>query len=538
MQEKMPKINAKLNNDNSLPAQTRPLESRKSKSPSDESVLTDDDQTTLSQKNTEDDTGSVAVPLQCPLQECAGIVKQHHQAAELSCLSEQGGLCKEKGTEMTSVDITNVAVTGQEDKDPSSDSQLETCGVNKKNEEDGEGAGRKQQECNISPDQTSSDQLQVSKDDNDSTILEKQIYSKRNLDLEKNQDEPSTCTSDAEESTAGLPAKKKRRMTEKEWSHSSQNNENCPNGAESSDKQIYDKTPTSVALEEKPPSASASPQHVSADCIAERSEAEPTPHNSHRPAETEVQIAVATSEGTSILCDPDSLEGKTPEAERWPGPEPTDNPESHENAEEEEQRLENQQLQEHKEIIAENRAEVPEKQMEIGLGESADVNLKSTGTSQVEESDGKDGAEADFSQMTRANETGDEKMRCTTDGVKEAVSSADNGSVQECDPDDSGAPGSSTGCTPSQTRGPDDTFGFGCSDYVSDSQLNTIVLVDEKMMEKNEPDLSVQLEDATDLICGLIGELSSLNRKVMVAHRQLDNLRRKNTKGFARKGFL
>lgn len=194
------------------------------------------------------------MPLQNSLQECAVIIKQHHKAAELSCLSEQDGLFKEKGTEMTSVNITNAAARGQEDTDPSSDSQLETCGVN--NEENEEEAERKQ------------------------------IYSKRNLDLEKNQDKPSTCTSDAEESTAGLPAKKKRRMglcglTKKEWNHSLQKNENWPNVTESSEKQIYDKTPKSVALEEEPPSDSASPQHVSADCITERNEPEPTPQNSH-----------------------------------------------------------------------------------------------------------------------------------------------------------------------------------------------------------------------------------------------------------------
>lgn len=223
------------------------------------------------------------MPLQYPQQECAVIIKQHHQSADLSCLSEQDGLTKENGPEMMSVTITNVAVRGPEDTAPSSDCQLETCGANK-NEEKGEEAGRKEQECNKSPNQSSSEQLQVSKD-NDSTILEKQIYSKRNLNLEKNQDKPSTCASDAEESTAGLPAKKKRRMgmcglTVKERSHSSQKYENWPNAPETSDKQICDKNPKPVALEEEPPSASGSPQHVPADCSPEPSEAEPMPQNS------------------------------------------------------------------------------------------------------------------------------------------------------------------------------------------------------------------------------------------------------------------
>lgn len=132
------------------------------------------------------------------------------------------------------------------------------------------------------------------------------------------------------------------------------------------------------------------------------------------------------------MCDPDSLEEKTSEAERWPSPKPTNNPESYEHAEEEEECVENQQLQEHKEIMTENRAEVPEKQMKMSVGESAEDNLRSTGTSQVEDSDSKNGAEADFSEMNSGNETGDEKKGWTTDdGVKEAVSSADTGSVQE-----------------------------------------------------------------------------------------------------------
>ncbi|RVE75808.1 hypothetical protein OJAV_G00002270 [Oryzias javanicus] len=60
----------------------------------------------------------------------------------------------------------------------------------------------------------------------------------------------------------------------------------------------------------------------------------------------------------------------------------------------------------------------------------------------------------------------------------------------------------------------------GCSDYVSDSQLNTIVFTEELMEDE------YCLEDATELLCGIISELSSVNRRVMAAHRELENLRR------------
>ncbi|XP_035990739.1 uncharacterized protein LOC105917108 isoform X3 [Fundulus heteroclitus] len=83
-----------------------------------------------------------------------------------------------------------------------------------------------------------------------------------------------------------------------------------------------------------------------------------------------------------------------------------------------------------------------------------------------------------------------------------------------------------------RTADPEDPFGSGCSGYVSDSQLNAITLIEER--EEEEPDPSGHLEDATDLVCGLIRELSSLNRRVMVAHRELENMRRKPSRSSVR----
>ncbi|XP_029594380.1 titin homolog isoform X2 [Salmo trutta] len=78
--------------------------------------------------------------------------------------------------------------------------------------------------------------------------------------------------------------------------------------------------------------------------------------------------------------------------------------------------------------------------------------------------------------------------------------------------------------TPDLTRADDDAtvvdpFGALALNYVSDSQLNTMTEEEEK--EGGH-------EDATELVCGLIRELSYLNRVVMATRRELESLRRGN----------
>ncbi|XP_063061494.1 uncharacterized protein LOC134454432 [Engraulis encrasicolus] len=62
---------------------------------------------------------------------------------------------------------------------------------------------------------------------------------------------------------------------------------------------------------------------------------------------------------------------------------------------------------------------------------------------------------------------------------------------------------------------------------VSDSQLNDLISVME-MEDQRGPESFGAAEDATELVCGLITELSSLNRSIMAAHRELESLRRGN----------
>ncbi|XP_026887050.2 uncharacterized protein si:ch211-286b5.2 isoform X2 [Electrophorus electricus] len=66
---------------------------------------------------------------------------------------------------------------------------------------------------------------------------------------------------------------------------------------------------------------------------------------------------------------------------------------------------------------------------------------------------------------------------------------------------------------------------LSCS--VDDSQLNIFAL---HMEQKNQtmPEGSEYQDDATELVCGLIKELSSLNRTVMAAHKEMELLRRSN----------
>ncbi|KAI9544085.1 hypothetical protein NQZ68_005134 [Dissostichus eleginoides] len=79
-----------------------------------------------------------------------------------------------------------------------------------------------------------------------------------------------------------------------------------------------------------------------------------------------------------------------------------------------------------------------------------------------------------------------------------------------CDGDKEYSAGSTSNAEPLQTWDTTDPFGSGLSEV--------------DVME--EEDLgSPDHEDATELICGLIRELSSLNRKVMATHRDLENLR-------------
>ncbi|XP_037620271.1 chromatin assembly factor 1 subunit A-A-like isoform X1 [Sebastes umbrosus] len=584
-EKEMAKGKAKINRSVSLaPPQPRSLRSRKRECPSDEISETDDVQATHHQ-DTEGNGAAVDATLlqchQCPLQESTMTSTQQPEAADESCLTKQDPDTEEKHAEATNVTVKAFEEQEQTTVDsPNNDPQLEGFRVHADNDVNKSGKDTEEmtaEECNRSPSQTCTDLLQVFlpiSEEGDGAALEEQLSAMENshCHLEKkqeaSQEEPSDVDmADVKEVTAGLPAKKKRRMgmcglTERERSHflQTQKRENEQNGPERVEKQICDNTADLVAQEEIKSSSSSSPS-IPVGSVTEQDGAEMKLQSSHcggeDRAETEVHIAATTSDGTSAVSDPGCSKGKSCEVEGGivPGPEQTDDTKSDPPAQEE--LLGNQEQQECEGGTAEIVAEKPQEQMRGGEDGSAAVDQSPAITfyshlTKNEETENQDAIEAVLPQVNSVTGTRDEKKEELTgdaadeDGAQAGASSTDTRSEEfnavelckaaatpggserkdSCDSDgEPGAGPSTVHAEPPHTSDTTDPFGSGYLDYVSDSQLNTIVLNEEEVEREEDLD-SPDHEDATDLICGLIRELSSLNRKVMATHRELENLRR------------
>ncbi|XP_040003318.1 uncharacterized protein LOC120800911 [Xiphias gladius] len=595
----MAKGNGKINSSEGLaPPQPRSLRSKKRERPSDEIFQTDGVRAALFQQGTEENnTTAVATPLQCPrspLQECAMITNQQDQAAGQTIPTKQDDTKEEKHAEETHVHLKNVTVKSFERQEettvssPNNDSVLEGFRVHTDNDTNKSGIEEiAPQEGIRSPSQTRNDQLQVflptseEGDGSCATALEKQLVAKENsqCNLKRNhetsQEEPcNMCMADVKlikmETAAGLPAKKKRRMgmcglTEKERSHflQTQKRENGRNGAERVEKQIYDSNTADLMVQEEMISSllfPSSPLPIPIDHITEQSVAEIRLQSSHSGgddrAETEVHIAVTTSDETSTVCDPGCSEGKNCEAEGGtePGPEQTGEPKADPPAEDEvEEHLGNREQRELEGSTTEIMTETPEKQRKDGEDRLADlvcspaISFDTNPTQNEETEKNKVQSETASLQVNRVTKTRaewkEEMMVDCNDGVEvegtsstglncgsvelceAAVTSTGSEKKKSCHPDDEPGP-STVNAEHTQTRDATEPFGSGCLDYVSDSQLNTIVLIEEALKREEGPGSSDCHEDATDLICGLIRELSSLNHKVMATHRELENLRR------------
>ncbi|XP_023277884.1 uncharacterized protein LOC111666694 isoform X1 [Seriola lalandi dorsalis] len=591
--------------DGVAPTQPRSLRSRKRECPSDEVSQTDSDQATLHQQDREENnTTMVGTPLQhsqSTLQDGALITNQQDQAVGPPCLTKQDDFKEERHAEETNVYVTNVIVNafeGQEETTvtrPNNDSELECFRVHNDNVTNKSGMEEiTPQEGIGSPSQTCTDQLLVflpTSEEGDGSCapaLVEQLDAKDNsqCNLERNhetsqEDTSNTCMADVKEITkeaeAGLPAKKKRRMgmcglTERERSHflQTQKPEKGQNRMERVEKQIYNSNTADLAAQEEIISSllcPSSPLSIPADRITEQRKAEIKLQSNicggDDRAETEVHIAVTTSDSTGTVCDPGCSEGKSCEAEGGTeaGPEQTSEPKSDQPAQDEvEEHLGNREQQ--RELAgstSEITTQTPETQQTRKEGEdrSTEVDCSPavglyTNPTQSEESEKKDDSEASSLHVhtgTKTRSEGKEKMMADADvGVEaegssstfnqpgglncgsfelcEAAGSPGSERKESCDPDDERGP-STVNTERTKTRDTTDPYGSGSLDYVSDSQLNTIVLIEEVVMEKEADAGSSDChEDATDLICGLIRELSSLNRKVMATHRELENLRR------------
>ncbi|XP_075946581.1 uncharacterized protein LOC142948437 [Anarhichas minor] len=559
--KEMAKAKAKTNNSSAgvAPPQPRSLRSRKRECPSDENSEIDDVQAPHHQDAEGNHTTVDATLLQC-----------HHSPLQESTVK---AFDEQEETKVT---------------DPSNDSQLKGFKVHADNDANKSGKDKEEmtaEEYDASPSQPCTDQLQVClqiSEEGDAAAPEDQPGAEENPEchFEKNQEVSQEEPSDvymtdvketAQGAAAGLPAKKKRRMgmcglTERERSHflQTKKRENGQNGPERVGKQICNNAADLVAQEEIVSSLSSS-LSVPVGNVTEQEKAEMKLQSSHSGgedrAETEVHIAATTSDGTSVVCDPGSSKGTSCEVEAdiGPGPEQSGDTKSDLPAEEEEEELLGNQVQQEREGgTAEIVAEKPQEQIKDGGDGSAAVDQSpaitfSSNTTQSEETEKRDAMEAAPLQVSGVTRTREEELTGDAeddDGAEAGASSTHTqsggvsavqhgeaavtpgGPVKKDSWDSDGEPGagpSTVNAEPPQRKNTTDPFGSGYLDYVSDSQLNTIILTEEVVMEEDH-------EDATDLICGLIRELSSLNRKVMATHRELENLRRssKSSRGCKR----
>ncbi|AWP06077.1 putative nucleolin 2-like [Scophthalmus maximus] len=497
--------------------------------------------------------------------------------------AEETNMCLKNGTVK--------AFEGQEETDgikSSNAPQLEDCKVHTDSHTNKSGMKEiTPQEGFSSPPQTCTDQPQLSlptseeSDGSYATASERHLDAQEKCHSERNretsQEEPgNTCMTDVKEITKeaapGLPAKKKRRMgmcglTEKERSHflqTQKTRENGQSGAGRAEKQICNNnTADLVAQEESTPSLSAasSPLSIPVDPITEQSKAEikieSSPCGENDRSETEVHITVPNSDGTSTVCDPGCSEGTSCEVQGGtePGPEQTGEPKSDPPTQDEaEEHLVTGEQRELGGSSAEIATQPTEKEREDGEDGSTKADLSAgigshSNPTQIEETEKKKD-DGETLQVNREMGGSDEEMvvdasagaesertsslvprpggfNCGSVEFSEAAATPTGSEKKDsCDPEEEPGP-PPVNSKHTGTRDTTDPFGSGRSDYVSDSQLNTIVLIEEEVMEREKYPASADCrEDATVLICGLIRELSSLNQRVMATHRELENLRR------------
>ncbi|XP_029919205.1 uncharacterized protein LOC115367382 isoform X2 [Myripristis murdjan] len=444
------------------------------------------------------------------------------------------------------------------------------------------------QEPNSSPSHTSSDQPRPSTPASRVAVFKEQRCggesSEHNMEgVQDAQQEPTgvyMSHDNGKEPATWCPAKKKRRMgmcglTEKERSHflQTQKRENGQNGTVGNERHKSDK----VGEEEMTCSASlSSPPSIAAVSVTEQIETDLKLQSGYCEvedrAETDVHIAMTTSDGTRNGGDPaGSSEGHTCQADpsNVPHPAQVSDSELDPPAEDGEHlgvshALVGEEQQEQGGSTVETAVKKDETQTKDGDDGSGMLDRDPgstfpTNTSQNEgsEREQRDGSQASAGQMDsvvrrtngRVEGTGgeawdgdgDEAMastRATKPGVlscgsvdvcSATVSPSGSAGEGNCGPKDTHGTGPAPGNTERpQTRLTPDPFGSGSLDYVSDSQLNSIVLIDDMMEHDWDLSSSDCCEDATDLVCGLIRELSSLNRTVMATHRELENLRRGN----------
>ncbi|XP_020511379.2 uncharacterized protein si:ch211-286b5.2 [Labrus bergylta] len=559
--------------DSSAPAQPRSLRSGKRGRPSEEISETDVQTAICHQDTRETNAAEDPTLLQCPLLESTSASTQH-EAAEQPCPTKQNPVTEENPADPTDVTVTDFAEQNETAvTKPNNVSKLEGFTVHSDN--DADKVEITAEECKRSPTQTGNDHLQVfvplseEGDGSFTTVLEERADGNENsnCNLERNaetsREEPTNAyTADmkitTKEAAAVLPAKKKRRMgtcglTEKERSHFLQTHkrENGQKEPERVETQVDDNTADLVAQE------GILSTHVllSSISIPARSESQQneaaiklqSPNcEVYKRAEADVCVAVTTSDGSITVSGPGCSEEKSCGAEGGTEPDPEqtaepklDLPAEEEGEEEEEEPMndvsDGSVLVDQSPAIAsslnqsQNEEAEDQGEFETACQEVTGVTM-TTQDEKKEELTGDDGNtdRAPAGASSTASQAGG--LNCGSVELREAaVTPGGSEKDDSCEPEDEPRVSPSTRDAELRlTRDTSDPFGpDGCLDYVSDSQLNTISLTEEELTEREDalafPDFQ---EDASDLICGLIRELSSLNRKVMATHRELESFRR------------
>ncbi|XP_061889442.1 uncharacterized protein LOC133639823 [Entelurus aequoreus] len=418
-----------------------------------------------------------------PLKECF-IICEQIKAPGQSSLTKVGIITHTK-LEQSSVSEASEA----QQHNTVNSSQLESD--NEKN--NGEHGKKKQmkEECDQTLSLTCTDQHQIltSEETSGSAVEDRQTTKNRlQGDSETKQAAPSIVSDSKREQTetsAGETAKKKRRMgmcglKEKEQSPFLQI-KNGHSGQEQAE------GPKCVFTADTEPSfllASSTPANIP------QTKEEEVQASSDRP-EAEVRIS-CIPDGSETLCKPSCLEDKDQKQDLVPGPDSTEASQS-EPPEEEKQHFDHAKPQ-------------------------GAVCVSSTNWD-----------------VDVATATYDKRNETCADSSKTQLSSADSHQVcvEVCEATPSGASGQNDMCdfyhqaadVNKRNTANTNTHLLEREDYhfVSDTQLNNISFIQDEAAKEGEDECS---EDATQLVCGLIKELSFLNRTVMAAHRELENMRR------------
>ncbi|XP_034543988.1 uncharacterized protein LOC117816025 [Notolabrus celidotus] len=559
----MAKGRTKINNDDSsAPAQPRSLRSRKRERLSEETSEPESVQLTVCHQDSGGTNTAVDATLPpCPEQEPAVVSPQQHQLAEESCPTEQVPVTEEKPADTTNVRAKDFEEQDEE-KVTDGNGNVHQVDLTVHTDNDADQSGE-DKEKNRTLSQTCPDValpiLEESKG-SDETPLDEQLGANEDppSNLERSQETrveetSSPCTADVKaatkEAAAELPAKKKRRMgmcglTEKERSHFLQTQKR-DSGQKDPERveMLMDIAADLVAQEDttaspKPPSLS-----ISTGCVSELNEAEIQLRSGNcagddrigpfvllNRAEAELHIPVTTSDGTSTVCDPGCSVEKSFEVDEGtvPNPEQTADSRLDLRAEEGDNDEEKDPAEENQSPAMTSDSPKPEQTEERGKSEAASLQVNGVPMLRDEKKE----------EIT-CDEVVQEVNKAGVSSSENQAGEFNSSSVVLCEATVTlcGSEGNYS-CVPDyvadavnsenlQTAYASDSFGPGCLDYVSDSLLNTISLCEEKGMERDGLLSSSDChEDASDLVSGLVRELSSLNRKVMATHRELENLRR------------